>query len=212
MAPSRPPFQVDLGQYASVQNRPDQDSNLALAVAISGGGHRAGHFAVAVLTALERIAHGRRNVLREVDYFSTASGGGFAAATYIAARHAHALRKFDESTFGYDEALSAGCTSTGNPENAPVGTCLRAGLYYNYEKELYKRFYWPSILFTSLTSGDALETTFDDRLLGGLSHPPMRLTLGTMFAKPGEVPSSRTGWPMRPSTKTALSSHSHRTC
>lgn len=188
MAPSKPPAQVNLGEYASVQDRLDQDSDLAVAVAISGGGHRAGHFAVGVLIALQMIPYAGRDVLREVDYFSTASGGGFAAATYIAARHAHASRKDDTSEFDYARALNEGCEPASDAATAPVGTCLRAGLYYNYEWELYKRFYWPSILFTPLTSGDALETAFDDRLLGRLRYPETRLTLGTMFVRHGEKP------------------------
>ena len=76
LEPSVPEF--DLGEMPSQNRRPAQDPSLALAIAISGGGHRSANFGVGVLTGLEKIG-----VLKEVDYISTVSGGGFAAAAYI---------------------------------------------------------------------------------------------------------------------------------
>jgi len=69
---------IDLSSYEEQKKRPHQDKNLALAVAISGGGHRAANFGVGVLMGLEEA-----KVLHEVDYLVTVSGGGFAAAAYI---------------------------------------------------------------------------------------------------------------------------------
>ena len=79
---------VDLKEYANVQSRPGQRSDVAVAVAISGGGMRAANFAAGVLKALEATevrgaGGGKSNLLREVDYFSTVSGGGLAAGSYI---------------------------------------------------------------------------------------------------------------------------------
>ncbi len=74
----------DLKHYMPQSLRTGQDSELALAVAISGGGHRAGNFAAGVLMGLEAISTPHGNLLREVDYFSTVSGGGFAAGVYLA--------------------------------------------------------------------------------------------------------------------------------
>lgn len=79
---------VGLENYKPVETRDSlhlQDTTLTLAVAISGGGSRASNFGKGVLLELENIKyHERSNVLREVDYFSTVSGGGHAAGAYIA--------------------------------------------------------------------------------------------------------------------------------
>jgi hypothetical protein len=77
-------LRVDLQRYLPQRLRAGQDPQLALAVAISGGGHRAGNFATGVLMGLEAIATPHGNLLREVDYFSTVSGGGFAVGVYLA--------------------------------------------------------------------------------------------------------------------------------
>ena len=83
------PFQecpVRMGLYKSPQRRAEQDPSLALAAAISGGGLRSGNFAAGVLLGLEALARDAprpTNVLKEIDYLSTVSGGGFAAAAYV---------------------------------------------------------------------------------------------------------------------------------
>lgn len=78
---------VDLTGYKSPQQRiGPQDANLALTIAISGGGFRASNFSAGVLAGLEQInpPDGRSgNCLCQVDYFSTVSGGGFTAAAYF---------------------------------------------------------------------------------------------------------------------------------
>jgi predicted acylesterase/phospholipase RssA len=62
-----------------------QDSTLRLVMTISGGGSRSSNFAKGVLLELENIRyHANSNVLREIDIFSTVSGGGHAAGAYIA--------------------------------------------------------------------------------------------------------------------------------
>jgi hypothetical protein len=67
---------VDLAEYRSVQERAAQDSDIVIVVAISGGGQRAGNFGTGVLLGLEEIKAGPGDLLDEVDYFSTVSGGG----------------------------------------------------------------------------------------------------------------------------------------
>ena len=61
--------------YKSVQTRDnlEQDPDLAVVVAISGGGERAANFGAGVLIGLEKIISdsGGTNALAEVDYFST---------------------------------------------------------------------------------------------------------------------------------------------
>jgi len=77
---------AEIQQYKSVEKRDYvQDTTLTFAVAIAGGGSRSSNFAKGVLLELENIPyHAGSNVLREVDYFSTVSGGGHAAGAYIA--------------------------------------------------------------------------------------------------------------------------------
>lgn len=73
----------DLARYKDVQKRPGQKPELALAVAISGGGLRAANFAAGALAELAEMEVSGSNVLAEVDYLSTVSGGGLAAGTYV---------------------------------------------------------------------------------------------------------------------------------
>ena len=81
---------VDLSYYKSVQQRLDQDSTLAVAMAISGGGNRAANFGIGVMLGLEEILLGNgQNALNQVDYLSTVSGGGFAGGAYINALYTH---------------------------------------------------------------------------------------------------------------------------
>lgn len=81
----------DLGKYASVQDRLGQDEDTTVVVAISGGGFRAANLGVGALLALEQIKIKYKNreskiiesnLLKEVDYFTTVSGGGFAPGLY----------------------------------------------------------------------------------------------------------------------------------
>jgi hypothetical protein len=84
-SPDLPMFRLD--QYASVQDRPGQDKNTTVVVAISGGGFRAANLGIGALLAMEDIglSYGDResNLLKEVDYFTTVSGGGLAAGLYL---------------------------------------------------------------------------------------------------------------------------------
>ncbi|MBJ2123714.1 patatin-like phospholipase family protein [Flavobacterium sp. IB48] len=78
---------VNLSEYKSVQDRDSrlQNPNIALGVAISGGGSRAQFFSMGVLLGLEEIQedNSSRNFLNEIDYFSTVSGGCYSAGYYL---------------------------------------------------------------------------------------------------------------------------------
>ena len=81
---------IDVQKYRSVQERPNQNPDVAIAMAISGGGSRAYNFAMGVLLELDNIYIGQqRSILNEIDYFSTVSGGGFAAGSYVSALYEH---------------------------------------------------------------------------------------------------------------------------
>jgi hypothetical protein len=167
---------VKLSDYRSVQERAQQDSSLALAVAISGGGHRAGNYGIGALAALELIGppHGLRS---EIDYLSTVSGGGLAGGfltSYEAAEEGLlALNAPRSLTSSFFEA----CGRTVDEETA---LCRRDVLRANLEHALWKRMTSLRILFTPLTSGDALETSIDNNILG-LRSNGTSLTLGDIF-------------------------------
>lgn len=85
---NKPPF-VDITKYKSVETspmRPYQRSDMAVAVAASGGGYRATNLVVGVLMGLEKFKNKnlKGNLLEEVDYFSSVSGGGFGVGYYLA--------------------------------------------------------------------------------------------------------------------------------
>lgn len=93
--------------YRSVQDRPGQNGEMAVAVAISGGGYRAANFGLGVLLALETLETGTgTNILNEIDYFSTVSGGGFPVAAYIASRYAHEYGRRSSPGAAYSFALA----------------------------------------------------------------------------------------------------------
>ena len=85
---SASPPMVNIQDYKSVEKsplRPYQRSDLAVAVAVSGGGYRASNLTIGVLLGLEksRVNKLKGNLLEEVDYFSTVSGGGFGVGYYL---------------------------------------------------------------------------------------------------------------------------------
>jgi hypothetical protein len=126
-----------------------------VAAAVSGGGLRAANFAVGVMSALEtyRTADGRRvNLLRELDYFSSVSGGGLAAGAYIAE-----LKRW-RATHDAHEPFSLTAAMT--------RTRLRRRLRRNLEVSLFAGLVEPRIPFTSYDHGDALEKMIDNIYFG----------------------------------------------
>ncbi len=168
---------LNLSTYKSVQERPGQDPNLALVVAISGGGSRAANFASGVLAELERLyLPSGRNLLQEVDYFSTVSGGGFAAGAYVAALYDH-QRFFPDSTFSYLHYWEY---------------YIQSDLQHSYTWQLARANVNPRLLFSYMDDGDILERAIDNNVLGyrrrnklaGMrdERPPRySLTLGDFF-------------------------------
>jgi hypothetical protein len=150
--------EIDLfSTYEEQRKRPYQDRNLALAVAISGGGHRAANFGVGVLVALEAA-----NVLYEVDYLSTVSGGGFAAAAYIETliyhlNHGGTHRDYSLKTW-LEEPQKVGIIDSDD--------YLTRHLERGYETSLYWGFLNPKTWFSNIDRGDFLEKKIDSRILG----------------------------------------------
>jgi hypothetical protein len=165
----KPPL-VDLARYRSVQEREGQDPRRAVAVAISGGGHRAANFALGIMLELESFCGNQRelNILNEIDYFSTVSGGGFAAATYLAARFDHQDRG-ERGPFSLQQAV--------HRNDARLLEHLRR----DYQASLLGAMFTPAC-YGYMDSGDILETRFDDFLLGAQDRPGKRsLILGDLF-------------------------------
>ncbi|MEZ4829400.1 MAG: patatin-like phospholipase family protein, partial [Bacteroidia bacterium] len=163
---------IDLGKYRSVQSRPGQNPDIAVAMAISGGGSRAYNFAIGVLLGLEEVPFQNGNLLQEIDYFSTVSGGGFAAGSYIAARYA-----FNESTEKTTFRLS---------DYFPYP--VKDNLAISYSESVALSWLNPRNWFTYLDDGDALEKAIDLNVLGlryrrqhyGRNHT-QSIRLGDMF-------------------------------
>ncbi len=176
---------VDLNAYESIQKRPGQRSDVAVAVAISGGGMRAANFAAGVLKALEATpvtgADGQpSNLLREVDYFSTVSGGGMAAGSFMTSLMQY-RREHPE-----DAAATGFSFSKGDRDaEAGEGRNWRAPLAKNYQSSLVGSFFNP-LMAGDLDRGDILEGRLDDNVLG--QHEGRSLTLGDIFVPKGTTP------------------------
>lgn len=142
---------IDLSYYKSVQERPGQDSNLAVAMAISGGGSRAANFGIGIMLGLESLRlSNEQDVLDQIDYLSTVSGGGFAGGAYVAALYeyhetegAKAFKLRDYIEEGIDEDLN-----------------------YSYTGVLLRANFSPRLWFSFVDDGDALERAIDDYVLG----------------------------------------------
>ncbi len=98
---------ISIKQYGKQSSRPFQGEaykGTDVLVAASGGGQRAAAFTMGVLTELENLgkysvhAKGREglNALKEIDYISSVSGGGWAAGAYVAEAYKHALTEPEE--------------------------------------------------------------------------------------------------------------------
>lgn len=176
---------LDLGSYASMQSRPGpQNPQTAVAAAISGGGHRAANFGVGALLELEdiRLGRSRSNALQEIDYFSTVSGGGFAAGSYLTTLHdylassAPSLETPSVQNFSFGEFFSGVHSSESGimesdefcsqctPQRMPV--CVRRNLERGYRAPVLQAFLKPKVWFTHKDRGDYLEEKIDSKLLG----------------------------------------------
>ncbi|HMQ47959.1 MAG TPA: patatin-like phospholipase family protein [Saprospiraceae bacterium] len=142
---------VDLSYYKSVQLRPHQDSTLAVAMAISGGGSRAANFGLGIMLGLEELLITEtQDALDQVDYFSTVSGGGFGAGAYICALYDHHFFQrqtpFSLSQYADDQICGDLCYSY-------AGALIRGNLNVK-------------LWFSLVDDGDALEKAIDDQVLG----------------------------------------------
>ncbi len=174
---------VDLSHYENVQKRLGQRSDVAVAVAISGGGMRAANFAAGVLKALEGVkvrgSGGREsNLLREVDYFSTVSGGGLAAGSYISLLNTYQLKNPDDASA---QAFSFSAMEKKSPRG------WRTALSKDYQASLVRALLNP-LMAGPLDRGDILEQRLDDNILGRANGRSLRLS--DVFVPKGTLPKS----------------------
>ena len=159
---------LQLGLVKPAQNRQGQDGRLLVAVAISGGGERAANFGIGALIGLEDIALDNpqgKNVLTQVDMFSTVSGGGFAAAIYISSLHDF----LENGGSAVDYSLTNVVAGVG-PDNR-FDPKVRRQLERGYEDDAagflnpFKLTSW-RVWFGNLDRTNLLEKAIDDDLLG----------------------------------------------
>lgn len=141
---------VRLDEYRSVQEREGQNHEIAIAMAISGGGSRAYNFGIGVLLGLEEVAFDNSNLLQEVDYFSTVSGGGFAAGGYLAG-----LFEYYQHPVPGDFSLAKYYERT-----------LKSQLAQSYVTPIVASWFNPRNWVSYLDDGDALERAIDFNVLG----------------------------------------------
>jgi hypothetical protein len=152
------PLIIDLSHYKSVQTRPHQRSDIAIAVATSGGGYRAANLTLGVLMGFEQIhaASLKGNFLQEIDYFSSVSGSGFGIGYYMTKLHNH-LSSGTNTPFSLQNSVNE--MLVGDSENS-----LRMDLTEH--------------LFFGEDRGYRLERKLDAELL---ATPQGGLVLGDMF-------------------------------
>ncbi len=142
----------DMYRYKSPQERAGQHEDVAIAVAISGGGSRAANFGIGIMMALENIKlEEGGNMLKEVDYLSSVSGGGFAGGAYLNSLYNHNYRK-DSRPYSLTRSYYED---------------IRYTLGRSYLKPMLREFFLsPKSWFTRLDEGDALEKSIDNHVLG----------------------------------------------
>lgn len=154
---SSPPT-VDLSQYQSVHTRPHQNPDIAIAIAASGGGYRAANLTAGVLMGLEQIndPHLQGNLLQEVDYFSTVSGGGFGVGYYLASLKDFLQTHHDSGPFSPQFSFTN--TMNQSADDNPLDTDYTDKLFFDPDRnQQIERAFAASILKTksgTLTLGD----------------------------------------------------------
>ncbi|MCE5276925.1 MAG: patatin-like phospholipase family protein [Planctomycetaceae bacterium] len=153
---------IDMSAYRDAQERAGQDANIAFAVAISGGGQRAANFAAGVMVGLEEISPSGAaavNALRQVDYISSVSGGGLAAAAYLSSLNDHLCLGGSADDYSFAVALRSRGPLTAEARSDPQ---LRRYLEISYVRDIVKG----ALAWTSHDRGEYLEAAFDDNVLG----------------------------------------------
>ncbi len=176
---------LDISNYKSVQDRPNNLTDVSVVVAISGGGERAANFGVGALAELETVTHSdlNGNLLQEVDYFSTVSGGGMTVAAYLSALYSYQICgcqssqpfSFNDAIAPSDIELDSRCKGKNvldyysmlDRDQHITDPCLRRHLERGYHNNIARALVNPKIIFSRRNRGDLLENAFAQELLGG---------------------------------------------
>lgn len=178
---------VDLGYYRPVQDRPGQNPNIAVAVAISGGGYRAANYSAGVLCGLERLGIANSgSFLGEVDYYSTVSGGGFTTGLIMSLQHGFLSDNGTLNGFSFCRNL---CTKEG------AGRKLRNSVVFGYLKSLGKTgLSFKAYKLITNNRTEFIEQIFEDIFLTtGPDKKKRSLVTGDLF-----VPAGSTQKPLLP--------------
>ncbi len=127
------------------------------------------------LLALEKLEtnKGEYNVLKEIDYFSTVSGGGFAAATYISTMYDHIESGRTPSEYSLNSLIS---NNTGD-----VTRNLERGYHNDLARALIKF----KCMIGRYDRGDYLEKELDEKILNSDGRESGSLVLGDVFVDKG---------------------------
>ena len=160
---------LDLSLYKSAEERPGKQNRAHhVVVAVSGGGHRAGNFAFGALLALEKLRCDRgADALKEIDYFSTVSGGGFGVGAYIASlSDAMEAEPMLADAGAFDRRRDAFKLAAAVEEYDGTEEDILRNLECGYNNRAAAAFVSVRAVFTDLDRGDYLESSLDRFLLG----------------------------------------------
>lgn len=182
----------DLSQYESVQKRAGQNEKITVVVAISGGGFRAANLGLGALLAMEQIEFTldkkKTNLLAEVDYFTTVSGGGYAPGLYLQGLLSAPLEM--RGSFRLDEHL----------RRRKQGKKIESDRLSSVQKTLFWRIagylFYPGVIGGQLDRGDLLQNRLDTTILKRDGCDPDQArsngfcswTLDDVFKPPGIAP------------------------
>ncbi len=170
-------LKIDLNNYKTQEHRigtgEGQDKDTVVIMAVSGGGHRSANFAMGVLLGLEEyvMKNGTEvNLLNEVDYFSTVSGGGFAVGAYISEFYDHIyVRELPIKDFRLVKEYDKG--KLGKKDKDYEDDNLMRNLERGYNNAILKcSLNHPLTLFSRFDRGDCLQEKIDEILLGSKSR------------------------------------------
>jgi predicted acylesterase/phospholipase RssA len=128
--------------------------DVVVCLALSGGGSRAAWFSSAVMLELEK-ACAEPDLMHQVDYISSVSGGSLAAAYYCISQ--------DRPAPG-----SAAPAATAPSNRFWDHDTVRELMTRNYDRRCFWNFFWPTNIvrywFTAYDRGDIMAQTFADNL------------------------------------------------
>jgi len=148
--------------------------DLAIALAISGGGFRSTYYALGALAGLDEIESIKNGstLLDDLDYVSTVSGGSIAGALYMTERvlHQDDTGRYPFRCLVFNDEEDDDCPS-------PPHLLLPEVLDKNLEYLSLRTMLNPLAIARRMNRGDALEKTLDDLLPDRTAHPEVAASM-----------------------------------